>query len=154
MLRVLAGPVAGEVTHVSALAGTVREDWSAEDTAVVVLRFESGLLGEALYCWATRTPDRGAVGSVYGTRGSLDIISAQGGLILHRGDLPGGRRVVIPDDGYDHSYNMSIADFLRAVRGEQRATSTGKEGLRDLAVVEACYRSWRSGRVERVEAVG
>jgi predicted dehydrogenase len=154
MLRVLAAPVAGEVTHVSALAGTVREDWRAEDTAVVVLRFESGLLGEALYCWATRTPDRGAVGSAYGTRGSLDIISAQGGLILHRGDLPGGRQVVIPDDGYDHSYNMSIADFLRAVRGEQRATSTGKEGLRDLAVVEACYRSWRSGQVERVEAVG
>ncbi len=153
MLRVLAGPVAGEVTHVSALAGTVREDWRAEDTAVVVLRFESGLLGEALYCWATRTPERGAVGSAYGTRGSLDIISAEGGLILHRGDLPGGRQVMIPDDGYDHSYNMSIADFLRAVRGEQEAVSTGTEGLRDLAVVEACYRSWRSGQVERVEDV-
>ena len=120
---------------------------------MVVLRFESGLLGEALYCWATRTPERGAVGSAYGTRGSLDIISAEGGLILHRSDLPGGRQVVIPDDGYDHSYNLSIADFLHAVRGEAAAVSTGTEGLRDLAVVEACYRSWRSGRVERVEVV-
>jgi len=61
--------------------------------------------------------------------------------------------VVIPDDGYDHSYNMSIADFLGAVRGEAPAVSTGTEGLRDLAVVEAGYRAWRSGRVERVEAV-
>ncbi|MAG36477.1 MAG: hypothetical protein CL878_09575, partial [Dehalococcoidia bacterium] len=135
------------------LAATVREDWRAEDTAVVVLRFESGLLGEALYCWATRTPDLGSVGSVYGTRGSLDIISAEAGLVLHRADLAGGQQVVIADDGYDHGYNVSIADFLRAVRGERPATISGEEGLRDLAVVEACYRSWRSGQVERVEAI-
>lgn len=152
MLRVLAGPVAGEVTHVSTMATTVREDWRAEDTAVVSLRFKSGLLGEALYCWATRTSQRGAVGSIYGTRGSLEIISPEAGLILHRADLPKGRQVIISNDDYDHSYNGSIADFLRAVRGEQPARITGEEGLQDLAVVEACYRSWQSGRVEQVES--
>lgn len=153
MLRTLVGPVAGEVTHVAARATTVREDWRAEDTAVVILQFESGLLAEALYCWATRTPELGAVGSVYGARGSLDVMPADAGLVLHRPDLPGGRRVIIEADGYDSGVRVSVEDFLRAVRGERAASATGEEGLRDLAVIVACYHSLKSGQFERVETV-
>jgi predicted dehydrogenase len=43
-----------------------------------------------------------------------------------------------------------LTDLARAIRGECAAAITGEDGLRALEVVEAVYRSARSGRVEKV----
>jgi predicted dehydrogenase len=165
LLRLLAGAVAGELTHVAALGTTVRDDWQpgAEDTAVVVVRFASGLLGEALFCWATRTPDLGAWAHAYGTGGSLDIFSREAGLLWHRpaagsgagrGAGPTAPQVVLPARPIDEALEACLSDFLRAARGEQTPAMSGEEGLRDLAVVDAAYRSIRTGRLEAVDASG
>jgi predicted dehydrogenase len=161
LLRLLAGAVAGEITHVGALGTTVRDDWQpgAEDTAVVVVRFASGLLGEALFCWATRTPDPGAWAHAYGTDGSLDIFSREAGLLWHRSAAGSGGgagrpapQVVLPVRPIDDALEACLADFLRAARGEKAPDMPGEEGLRDLAVVDAAYRSIRTGRLEAVDA--
>ena len=159
LLRLLAGAVAGEITHVAALGTTVRDDWQpgAEDTAVVVLRFTSGLLGEALFCWATRTPDPGAWAYAYGTGGSLEIFSREAGLLWHRSAAGNGGahtapQVVLPARPIDDALEACLSDFLRAARGEKAPAMPGEEGLRDLAVVDAAYRSIRSGRLEAVDA--
>ncbi|MDQ3703376.1 MAG: Gfo/Idh/MocA family oxidoreductase, partial [Chloroflexota bacterium] len=158
-LRLLAGGVAGEITHVAALATTVREDWApgAEDTATVIVRFETGLLGEALFCWATRTPDVGAWAYAYGTEGSLEVFSRHAGLVWHRGraaaEGESGPTVVVPQTPIEEALAACLGDFLRAARGEQPPGMPGEEGLRDLAVVEAAYRSLGSGRLEPVERV-
>lgn len=164
-LRLLAGGVAGEITHVAALASTVRDDWlpGAEDTAAVIVRYASGLIGEALFCWATRTPDTGAWAYAYGTEGSLDIFTPNAGLIWHRASRPeqpagsdsGGNaraasEIVLPKRPIDDALEACLADFLRAARAGGAPGMPGEEGLRDLAVVEAAYRSIRSGQSEAV----
>jgi UDP-N-acetyl-2-amino-2-deoxyglucuronate dehydrogenase len=175
LLRLLAGAVAGEITHVAALCATMRHDWQpgAEDTAVVIVRYASGLLGEALFCWATRTPDLGAWAYAYGAEGSLEIFSRQAGLIWHRhppraehtagsaGAPPAGvaqrtpasagPEVVLPARPIDDALEACLADFLRAARGESAPQMPGEEGLRDLAVVEAAYRSIQTGQLEQVQ---
>lgn len=153
-LRLLAGPVAGEITHVAALATTVRDDWlpGAEDTATVIVRYASGLIGEALYCWATRTPALGAWVYAYGTEGSLEAVSREAGLVWHRPGHPGGE-VVLPAQRGSEDQVACLADFLQAVRRGGGASMPGEEGLRDLAVVDAAYRSIESGRLEPVEPI-
>ena len=176
LLRLLAGGVAGEITHVAALGATMRDDWQpgAEDTSVVIVRYASGLLGEALFCWATRTPDTGAWAYAFGAEGSLEVFSREAGLLWHRRAIRGessagsagaspagaaeqaaarpGPEVVLPAHPIDDALEACLADFLRAARGDATPQMPGEEGLRDLAVVEAAYRSIQTGRLEPVQS--
>lgn len=142
--------LAGEVTHVSAYATTVRDDWRAEDTAVLILRFASGLLGEQLYCWGTRTPEVGPEAYAYGENGHLEINSRAPHLVLYRSDLPDGRQVIDDAQNDQPVFTATIGDFVRAALGEKEPVMPGSEGLADLRVVDAAYRSIESGRSEPV----
>ena len=115
-----------------------------------MLRFASGVIGEALYCWGTRTPDVGHEAYAFGERGSLDVASWAPALVLHREDLPEGRQVVVERGDYNGSFKLIIDDFAQAARGEDQPAMPGREGLADLRVVDAAYRSITSGRVEQV----
>ncbi len=148
ILRMLGGPI----THVAATAARTRDDWYGEDSAALALRFASGIIGEGFYCWATRTPAIGVEAYVYGERGSLEVNSQAPALVLHRDDLPGERHVVIETADYMVAFARIIDDFARAARGERAPTMPGSEGLEDLKVVMAAYRSIASGRLEPVDA--
>jgi predicted dehydrogenase len=140
----------GEVSAVSAFASTTRTDWHGEDTATLILRFASGVIGESLYCWGTRTPDVGHEAYVFGEQGSLDVAAWEPALVLHRPDLPGGQQVVIESADYAASFALIIEDFALAARGLRAPTMPGSEGLADLRVVMAAYRSIASGKTENV----
>jgi len=140
----------GEIVEVSAYAATTRTDWRGEDTATLILRFASGIIGESLYCWGTRTPDVGHEAYAFGDRGSLDVAAWEPALVLHRTDLPGGQQVVIESGDYAGSFAFIIEDFALAAQGLRAATMPGSEGLADLRVVMAAYRSIASGRTEKV----
>ena len=146
ILRMMGGPI----THVMATAARTREDWHGEDSASLSLRFASGVIGESFYCWATRTPRIGAEVYVYGERGSLEVASWAPALTLFRPDLPDGRQVVIEEADYMDAFARIIEDFALAARGERQPTMPGSEGLEDLKVVMAAYRSLASGRQETV----
>lgn len=140
----------GEIEAVAAFATTSRPDWKGEDTATLILRFSSGLIGEALYCWGTRTPDLGREAYVFGEKGSLDVAAWDPALVMHRSDLPGGRQVVVASADYMGSFAAIIEDFILAAARERVPTMPGREGLADLRVVMAAYRSIASGRIECV----
>jgi predicted dehydrogenase len=146
VLRMLGGPIA----EVAAFATTTRADWKGEDTATLILRFASGVIGEALYCWGTHTPDVGHEAYAFGERGSLDVAAWEPALVLHREDLPDGRQVVVQKGDYNDSFALIIEDFALAARGQRQPTMPGTEGLADLRVVDAAYRSIASGKTERV----
>jgi predicted dehydrogenase len=140
----------GDIVEVCAFATTTRADWKGEDTATLILRFASGTIGEALYCWGTRTPDVGHEAYAFGDRGSLDVAAWEPALVLHRSDLAGGKQIMVVSADYAGSFALIIEDFALAAKGERTPTMPGREGLADLRVVMAAYRSISSGRVEPV----
>lgn len=145
----------GEIEAVHAYADD-RRGWVGEDSVSVTARFADGLIGQQLYCWGTPTPANGAEAQVYGSEGSVEIrvmYSAPGGGVVRFGpDRPEGVWLH-PDADYDDTFLPTLEDWLRACRGERASRMTGREGLRDLAVVLATYESLRSGREERVPHV-
>jgi predicted dehydrogenase len=146
----IARMLAGDVESVAAFVANTRTDWVGDDTATLILRFKSGLIGEALYCWGTKTSDVGAECYVYGERGHLRVNSGPPGLVLYRPDLPNGEQVVL-DRSDDLSVFARIAeDWVLSAVGQRSPTMPGREGLADLKVVMAAYKSAKSGRVEAV----
>lgn len=142
--------MAGDVAAVAAFTANTRSDWVGDDTATLILRFKSGLLGEALYCWGTRTPHVGAECYVYGERGHLRVDSGAPSLILYRADLPGGQQVIMSEAAPMSVFARIIEDWVLASLGRRAPTMPGSEGLKDLRVVMAAYRSAESGKVEPV----
>jgi predicted dehydrogenase len=140
----------GEIQDVAAFSSTSRPDWKGEDTATLILRFASGVIGESLYCWGTRTPEVGHEAYAYGDKGSLEVAAWEPALVMHRSDLPGGKEIVVASADYAGSFASIIEDFVLATRGEQTPIMPGREGLADLRVVMAAYRSIESGKIERV----
>jgi UDP-N-acetyl-2-amino-2-deoxyglucuronate dehydrogenase len=150
ILRWLVRDVAGEITHVHAYSAAVREGFRGEDTATLNLRFAGGLIGAGFYCWSTKTPGRGAEAYVYGEEGSLEVGSDSPALTLFRRDLPSGAEVVHDRPDYGETFARSLEDFALAALGQRPPTMPGADGLADLRVVEAAYRSIRSRREEAV----
>jgi predicted dehydrogenase len=141
----------GDIDEVCAFSSTTRSDWKGEDTATLILKFASGVIGESLYCWGTRTPDVGREAYAIGALGSLDVAAWEPALVLHRPDLPSGRQVVVSSCDYAGSFAQIINDFALAATGQKTPIMPGRHGLEDLKVVMAAYRSIASGRVERVQ---
>lgn len=146
----IARMLAGEVEAVAAFTSRTRADWQGDDTATVMLRFRSGLIGEALYCWGTRTPAVGAECYVYGEQGSLRVNSGAPSLVLYRPELPQGQAVLMAESAPSDVFARIIEDWVLAARGQRAPTMPGTEGLADVRVVAAAYRSAASGMVERV----
>jgi predicted dehydrogenase len=138
------------VASVYAETGTFR--WAgrttAEDTAVLTLRFGNGVLGQCEDSWSLA----GAMDSrfeVYGTRGRILVDN------LHRQPLQ-----VVSTDGWSYPLPMPglVADghlamlghFLDCVRDGTPSRSEGHVGRDALAVIEAATRSVASGRREPV----
>jgi predicted dehydrogenase len=153
LLRRLAGGVAGEITHAQAVA-----DGPRAPTALVHVRYASGLLGELLLSWRVPTPPTAAVGYAFGTDGDLEVDGPEGGLVWHRPAALGPSAVGVPGvlvarEAHLVAVEACIADFVRAAAATGAAEMSGAEGLRDLAVVDAALRSVASGRMEPVAHV-
>lgn len=141
----------GEITEVAAFTTNTRADWIGEDTATLILKFASGMIGEALYCWGTHTSNVGAECYVYGELGHLRVDDSRSpGLVLYRPDLPGGQEVVVEKSKGQSVFASIIEDWALAALGRKAPVMPGREGLKDLRVVEAAYRSAQSGKVEQV----
>jgi UDP-N-acetyl-2-amino-2-deoxyglucuronate dehydrogenase len=124
----------GPVARVSARTATRLHAIEVEDTALALLEFESGAWGtiEATTAAYPGFPRRI---EITGTKGSL----------VHE-DPP---RAAAVADAAPH--RRVLQDFIDAVRTGRRPACDGREGRRSVAVVEAIYRSARSGHWEVVQ---
>lgn len=149
----------GRTTEVHAFIGNLVHDYPSEDTAVVTFRFQSGALGivDNLF----NVPDEASknVLEIYGSGGG---IRCEGTI----GQTPGGsaRLVSVRAGAYDarqqraaarerevpfrkvNTYRAEIEDFTRAIRTGGRPAVPIEDGLWNLRVVEAAYRSARGRR--------
>ena len=129
--------------------------YPVEDTAIVNLQFENGVLGIVDNCFSI--PDNSSKNrlEVYGTRGS---ILAAGSI----GQAPGGEVYAClekEERGYEsqqsrsastsekitltpvNTYQAEIEDFSSCIEEDREPTFTGEDGLWNQKVVLACYKS-------------
>jgi predicted dehydrogenase len=135
------------------------DETSAEDTAVLTVRFENGVLGQCEDSWSLI----GAMDSrfeVFGTQGRILIDN------LHRQPVQvvsttgsehgaAGWTFPLPIPGMiaDGHFDM-LADFVRCVVTGERSASEGEVGVDVLRVVQAALTSLTSGAREPVPTGG
>ena len=136
--------VVGEIAEVHAYASSHREGFSSEDSAVVSWRFASGHIGVTLLCWAcpapaaTRIPEL----SLYGSAGAITVhtgYEGDGGALLQRAGVAdewhaGGTN-------YFDSLGRTLEDWAAAVQAGREPACSVREGLADMAVMEAIQSS-------------
>lgn len=90
----------------------------------------------------------------------VEIVGSEGALIAENG-LTVDRPVevvhakageVVARHTFDNSdgYTRMIDSFARALRGEESFLATGPDGVHNMRVLDAAYRSWRSGQREAI----
>lgn len=123
----------GEVAEVKAICETVAADYESEDTALLLLRFRSGVTGTLQCHFGCDDPDEFAV---MGTRGRLLARPLNGDeLIVETG---GDRRIERhPPDG--NLCGPLVADFVSAILDDGEPTVTGDEGRATNVVMERAY---------------
>jgi len=151
----------GAVTKVSCFVNNTVQAYAPEDSAVALLRFQSGALGTVDACFSL--PDDASKNrlELYGSRGS---ILAEGTI----GQGSQGRMVAYLEEaaaGYDaqqaraggasleiapepvNTYRAEIEEFSAAVLEGRPCLVTGEDGLHSQKVLAACYESAREGKV-------
>lgn len=139
--------LAGEKpTGVSASLGTYRRPMEREDTANVLLGFESGMTGRIFSSWAMRAP---------GARPTLFNVMGEAGQLWGEIDKlyfqPVGFQtpatVEYPEWNYGRSFAAEIAHFVDAVEGGFEPLHSVAEATDTLQVILAAYESVREGNI-------
>lgn len=153
----------GEIVSVQALTSNAVRGNSVEDTAALLFRFESGVLGTfsvsdtivAPWSWeltASENPAYPTTGAscyfIGGTHGSMELPNAK------VWTNPGQRSWWEPITatrypvGRDDPLVCQIRQFASVIRGEAPPLVPAGEGLKTLKVIDAVQRSARTGRPE------
>lgn len=135
----------------------------SEDTAMVMLAFENGAIGELVFSWAisggmdTRFEAFGTKGSIY-----VDSSRAVGGLLVHSEEgygedlkkIASERPHAVPTRGWTfpsvdvwnvHGHAQEIRHLLSCILEDRVPTTTLEEGRRVLKIVEGIYKSAKTG---------
>jgi len=131
----------GPVREVLAVAGRQVQDLPVEDTCLLLLRHDSGALTSVELSWSTdRMTDRYLV--VVGTQGTVEV-----GWQTSRFRTVGSPAPVEFGRGWDkvQALGDNLANVARALRGQEELVVGVEDALASVAVVEAAYRSLRSG---------
>ena len=143
VLNPLLGALPADVVALAANQGP----WgaAAEDALMSTLRYADGTLVQTHDAFTIAHSPTGL--QVLGSDGSIEATAAMVqdpvGTILLRDS--NGERVVEPEDRRD-LYEINVAAFAAAVRGEGAPTATGLEGLRAIQVALAVREAAESGR--------
>jgi predicted dehydrogenase len=150
----------GPATHVTGLSATLaHERIEVEDTAVACVRFANGALG-VIQATTSVHPGLPKTIAVHGDRGTAvveqeDVLrwdftpeTAEDRAVKERFARKVGASGGASDPAAisHQGHARQLADFVRAVRTGGRPLVDGREGRRAVEVIEAVYRSARTGR--------
>ncbi len=140
--------------EVFAYSGHLAHEMEAEDTAVVVIRFEDGALASIEGSTIIYPTDLEGSVAIFGQRGSVKI----GGTALNRkvmwkieGELEQEASIIGDDTGdpasvYGSSHRHVIADMIAAIKEDRPPYTGGPAGKKPLALILAAYESARTGK--------
>lgn len=140
-----------DITHVTARATTDPESGSVEAAAALVLQFSRGTLATVLVSFRAgyRTPLE--------IVGETGVLRADDGLTVERPISVQLRRdgSVVRTEvvSNQYAYARQVDMFADAVEGHSTFAAPGEEGWQNQEVLDAAYRSIRSGKVELVAPI-
>ncbi|HXT34301.1 MAG TPA: Gfo/Idh/MocA family oxidoreductase [Chloroflexota bacterium] len=129
----------GEVAAVTAFSRTVAAGLPVEDTGVLVLRAESGVLGVIEADWMTPAVDY--TFALYGMDGAVRVGYEPAELLSWTRATEAWAPEHLETDQAMARFDREILHFLRCVRGEERPAVTADDGMRALRIIQAAYRS-------------
>lgn len=137
-----------EVASIATLAS--RDDLSGEVEAYASMQLEmsGGVFAHVV------ADARAAYRTVIEVVGSEGVLTAENGFsvdqpseVVHR---KGGKVVTTTSIDNGDGYVLMLDSFAAAVRGEASFAATVEDGVRNMRILDAAYRGWRSGQRETV----
>lgn len=131
-----------------------------EDNALMVLKFASGGIAHCELSWTTkggldlRNEIHGSEGSIFTdvTRATpiTTFTSRSGGYVIEKADHDVGWTRPLPEEAFAYGYQAEMRHFVECVRDGATPRETYEDGWIVNLVLDAGYRSMRSGRWVRV----
>ena len=133
-----------------------------EDNAIALIRFESGAIGQFEVSWTFRggMDLRDEVAGTHGTiwmnhflRTGFEMFTAGsgGGYVAEKAESAAGWLFPVGDEMSELGYVDMFSDMFRAMESKGEPRETFYDGYVVNAVMDACYRSAKSGRWEPIE---
>jgi UDP-N-acetylglucosamine 3-dehydrogenase len=140
----------GEVESVVGDVATLGKQIRVDDTGAMIVRFKSGAMAVIEASWSS-APGLSAI-EIYASEGRVMVGYPRNDVSILRADgkeAPGFSREEIMG-GFDPRdllapFRALAQNFADAVAGRAAASPNGADGLRAVEVIDACYRSSRSG---------
>jgi 1,5-anhydro-D-fructose reductase (1,5-anhydro-D-mannitol-forming) len=144
--------VGQEIVEVSAFTDATRDAPPNERVAGVLLKLSKGAIGYATA--SVRTPFARRPFEVHGTAGTLILANTYGYLVGADAEpsletVAQGGRTVRPFPETD-CFRLEIERFNRAILGQDTPMTSGEDGMREQATVEAVYHAVRNRCVAKV----
>ena len=137
-----------------------RDRTTLEDNAVMLVRFEDGRVATMDVSWSSKGGLENRF-EVYGEGGRIvqDITSTvlrafierPAGYLGEKVDADTGWVYPVPNETYVHGHDAMMADVVEAFREGRPPRETFEDGLIVNTILDAAYRSMKSGRWEAVE---
>ena len=115
---------------------------AAEDGVIAMLRYPNGLVGVINHTWSAGPHNERPWVTVSGSIASIAF--ELGGDWLDTIDSSGRHRQVLGSDRAGLA--GMVREFRNSIQQGRPPAMTGEEGARDVSIVEACYRSMRTGQ--------
>ncbi len=132
---------------------------TGEDNALMIMRFEDGRTATIDVSWSSRGGLEGRF-EAYGDAGRLitDIsvgslkafVERPAGYVVEKADADTGWLFPVPDEVRVHGHDLMMADVIEAYCDGRAPQETFRDGYVVNGVLDAAYRSMRSGRWEPV----
>ncbi len=119
---------------------------AAEDGVVAMLRYASGLVGVINHTWSAGPHNARPWVSISGSTASIAF--ELGGDWIDTIDGTGRTRKALAGDR--GGLAGMVREFRSSIREGRSPSMTGEEGTRDVALVQACYESMRTGSISRL----
>jgi predicted dehydrogenase len=130
---------------------------TGEDNAIMVVRFEDGRAATMDVSWSSKGGLEGRF-EVYGDAGRIiqdmtstpmrAFIERPAGYIGEKADADTGWVFPVPDETHVHGHDAMMQHVVEAFRAGTPPRETFEDGLIVNAILDAAYRSMRSGRLE------
>lgn len=124
----------GEITQVTGQIGTLVKEIKVEDSALLLLMFESGSQGYIEVGWSSK---KGPLGfEIYGTKGTI-IVDYTTPIKIWSEDNPSWQTIDAKGGGWD----TEIRHFIDCLLNRTSPATTGQDGKISLEVALAAYQS-------------
>jgi predicted dehydrogenase len=138
-----------------------RKKTRGEDNALLVLKFSSGGIAHCELSWTTR----GGLdlrNEIHGTEGSIftdvtrstpisSFTTKPSGYVIEKADLDFGWTKPLPEEAFSYGYQGEMRHFVECARDEKMPRETYEDGWIVNTILDAGYRSMRTGRWVRVK---